>query len=98
MDEVKYLISPQGPSGYCRCGVICEDDQRTLWYINGPLELIQLEKVLEPATHPPTRLLRRRFSALRQVKAERRISLYRMAGQSLTEKIDLEGSPTPVQP
>ena len=46
------VVHPQGPPGYCQRRVIHEDDQRTLWYTNGPLELIQLEEVLEPATHP----------------------------------------------
>ena len=46
-----------------------------------PWSSSQLEKVLEPATHPTTRLLRKKIQHLRQVKAERRISLHRMAGQ-----------------
>ena len=46
------LISLKVPQDIVGCRVIHEDNQRTLWYINGPLELIQLEKVLEPATHP----------------------------------------------
>ena len=46
------LISLKVTLGYCRCRVIRENNQRTLWNINGPLELIQLEKVLEPVTHP----------------------------------------------
>ena len=43
---------PQGPPRYCRRGVIREDDQGTLQHIDGPLELIQLEEVLEPVPHP----------------------------------------------
>ena len=43
---------PQGPPRYRQCGVIREDDQGTLWHIDGPLELVQLEEVLEPAPHP----------------------------------------------
>ena len=32
--------------------IVREDDQRTFWYTNGPLELIHLEEILEPVTHP----------------------------------------------
>ena len=46
------LISLKVPRDVIRCGVVCEDDQRTLWYTDGPLELIQLEEVLEPVAHP----------------------------------------------
>ena len=52
--------------------VIREDDQRTLWYTNGPLELIQLEKVLEPVTPPPTRLPKRRSGTLNRLRLKDR--------------------------
>ena len=52
MDGGGHTDIPQGPPRYCQRGVIHQDDQRTLWYTDGPLELIQLEEVLEPATHP----------------------------------------------
>ena len=47
---------------------------------------------------PPTRLLRRRFGAFRQVKAERRISLYRTAGQSLTKRSTWKTAPPQYNP
>ena len=43
---------PQGPPRCHRCRIVCEDDQRTFRHTDGPLELIQLEEVLEPVTHP----------------------------------------------
>ena len=46
------LISLKVPRDIVDAEVFTEDNQRTLWNINGPLELIQLEKVLEPVTHP----------------------------------------------
>ena len=46
------LISLKVPQDIVDAELFHEDNQRTLWNINGPLELIQLEKVLEPATHP----------------------------------------------
>ena len=60
---------PQGPPRYCRCGVIHKDDQRTLWYTDGPLELIQLEEVLEPVTHPQQNY-QREDQCLKQIKAK----------------------------
>ena len=48
--------------------------------------------------HTPNKITKEKIRCLRQVKAERRISLYRTAGQSLMKRINLEDSPTPVQP
>ena len=52
MDERDILISLKVTPRCHQCGTVCENDQRTLWYNDGPLELIQLEEVLEPVTHP----------------------------------------------
>ena len=46
------LISLKVPQDIVDAELLCENNQRTLWNIDGPLELIQLEKVLEPVTHP----------------------------------------------
>ena len=46
------------------------------------MELIQLEEVLEPVTHP-NMITKEKIQCLKQVKVERQISLYRTAGQDV---------------
>ena len=46
------LISLKVPWDIVDAELFVKMTKGTLWYINGPLELIQLEKVLEPVTHP----------------------------------------------
>ena len=46
------LISLKVPRDTVDAELFVKMTKGTLWYTNGPLELIQLEKVLEPVTHP----------------------------------------------
>ena len=50
------LISLKVPQDVIDVELFVKTTKGTLWYTDGPLELIQLEEVLEPETHPPTRL------------------------------------------
>ena len=56
-----------------------------------------MEKVLEPATHP-NKITKEKIWHFKQVKAEQRISLYRMAGQSLTKRSTWKTAPPQYNP
>ena len=57
-----------------------------------------MEKVLEPVTHPPNKITKEKIRCFRQVKAERRISLHRTAGQSLIKRSTWKTAPPQYNP
>ena len=76
------LISLKVPQGYCGCRVICENNQRTLWNIDGPPGGSSSWRKYWSQQHTPNKITKEKIWHLRQVKTERRISLHRIAGQT----------------
>ena len=62
------LISLKVPRDIVDAELFVKTAKGTLWNIDGPLELIQLEKVLEPVTYPQQDHIRRRFGALDKLR------------------------------